>query len=157
MPFTGKQVLAGVMGMERAYRATKPRRSPEHDEQAALIQWARLNSHLEPRLKWLFAIPNGAHLSKAQAGKLKAEGLTSGVFDLFLPVVGGRGSIAEDAPGLWIEMKSKNGRPSKEQREFETFVGSQGYSRVICHSWTDAARHIVSYLRQAGGTLIKAP
>lgn len=79
---------------------------PEHDEQKALIGWARKQSGLYPALGWLYATPNGAQygrdrkLAMIQAQKLKAEGLLPGVPDLFLPFP------ARGYHGFFIEMKA---------------------------------------------------
>ena len=58
----------------------------EHQEQKALIQWARLNQQRFPELDLLFAIPNGGLRNIRVARKLKSEGVKPGVSDLFLPV-----------------------------------------------------------------------
>ena len=71
----------------------------EHQEQCALMDWARLSEKRYPELKWLFAVPNGGKRSKAVAGKLKASGVKPGVLDLNLPVR--RGLFTS----LWIEKK----------------------------------------------------
>ena len=39
----------------------------------------------DPRLEWIHAIPNGGLRNKATASNLKAEGVKSGVLDVFLP------------------------------------------------------------------------
>ena len=84
----------------------------EHDIQREVIAWAWSPKTLAtyPWLQYLYAIPNGARLSPAQAGKMKAEGLNSGVPDLCLPVRGSKNRI-----GLYIEMKTAKGRPSPQQ------------------------------------------
>ena len=74
----------------------------EHDEQVTVIEWADTHSKKFPELAWLFAIPNGGHRSKAQAGKLKAEGVRKGVADLCLPVA------RHGYNALYIEMKYVN-------------------------------------------------
>jgi hypothetical protein len=134
----------------------KPPRPPrsEHDEQCAVIAWARWSArlcrHAEPlkaiALEWLHAIPNGLYLSantrvKSILGKKAvASGLTAGVADLFLPYAhGGVG-------GLYIEMKSARGDVTSEQAEFLSDAKALGYMAVVCYSWEEAAREIVSYL-----------
>lgn len=112
----------------------------EHDHQAALIAWANAQECRYPELKWLFAIPNGGHRSKAVAGKLKAEGVRRGVFDLCLPVKRGIYS------SLWIEMKYGKNKPTSEQLEFKAFIEGQGGFCVVCWDWEEAKRCIVDYL-----------
>ena len=57
------------------------RAGTEHAHQAALFCWLRRKTHYHPELEWIFAVPNGGSRDKITAGKLKAEGVTPGVFD----------------------------------------------------------------------------
>ena len=82
----------------------------EHDEQAALFQWAELMAAQIPELRLMFAIPNGGHRHIGVARKLKAEGVKPGVPDIFLPVARNK------FHGLFIEMKFGRGRLTKEQK-----------------------------------------
>lgn len=128
------------------------RSGSEHGNQAALFAWAALSGI--PELKWLFAIPNGFYGSTAQKGKMKAEGLKSGVSDVCLLVKGGIYDWHKQAPfaGLIIEMKTeamrnrKNGGLSDEQKEFGEFVTGQGYKFCVCYSWLEARDAILRYL-----------
>ena len=52
----------------------------EHQEQKTLIKWCEYKGH---PYNLIFAIPNGGQRHKAVAAKLKAEGVKSGVPDLF--------------------------------------------------------------------------
>lgn len=101
----------------------------EHDEQAAVIAWARLMGGSWPCLDWLHAIPNGAQfgmdkrLASIQYNKLKAEGLTPGIPDLFLPFP------SRGYHGFYIEMKrpgNENG-VSDRQRAFMEYAEKVGY------------------------------
>lgn len=120
----------------------------ESGSQKALFCWAASSGIAE--LKWLFAVPNGFYGSASQKGKMKAEGLRNGVWDICLPVwsnVGNKGKF-----GLFIEMKTeqyrnrKNGGLSDEQLEFQQFVTGQGYKCVVCYSWLEARDTILQYL-----------
>ena len=71
----------------------------EHDEQGSLFQWAGIAVFKYPELNCMFAIPNGGLRNPVVARKLKAEGVKSGVSDIFLSVA--RGGYH----GLYIEMK----------------------------------------------------
>ena len=82
----------------------------EHQEQVALIHWAKMRSATLPELGLLFAIPNGGERHLFVAKKLKAEGVKPGTPDLCLPVA--RGGYH----GLFIEMKRmKGGRVTKQR------------------------------------------
>ena len=104
----------------------------EHAEQAAVIQWARMQAGACPPLDWLHAIPNGAKLPwrknrkgqrySPEANKLKAEGLTPGICDLFLPYA------AQGFHGFYLEMKRPgNMRGVRDgQKEFMQYCEKAG-------------------------------
>lgn len=156
----GAKILAGVgrVPYSRQTAGAGPRTitpemmtigGDEHGEQAALIVWADTAARqggLEP-LRWLFAIPNGGERSKAVAGRMKAEGVRSGVFDLCLPVA--RGGYH----GLFIEMKRRKnangtggGTVSDNQKDFKSFIYNQGYAAVVCWGWDQAREAILLYM-----------
>jgi len=117
----------------------------EAHEQRTLIQWATLAAVEEPRLRLLMMIPNGA-ARPGTRGALVAQGLRSGVPDLFLPVPSGR------YHGLWLELKRRSGgRVTPEQREWITRLRGQGYRAEVCRGWEEARHCIVDYLAGPSG------
>lgn len=108
----------------------------EHQEQTALIKWARRNG-----IDLLFSIPNGEHRAQSTANRLKKEGLQPGIPDLFLAVP--RGTFH----GLFIEMKSLTGKPSKLQMEWLAALTAMGYRAVVCRGFEEAKAEIEGYLR----------
>jgi len=123
----------------------------EHGEQAALFCWASLPEQQEryPQLYWMFAIPNGGERNKAVASMLKAEGVKSGVADVFLPIARKKGYTGRVFYGLFIEMKRANGVPSDikpKQKEFAEHVMAEGYSHVVAFGWRQAVAAIENYL-----------
>lgn len=112
----------------------------EHQHQAAFFDWLRWNEKAHPVLTRFFAIPNGGHRTKTTAAKLKAEGVRPGVLDTCLPVAR-HGYI-----GLWLEFKSATGSLSPAQREWKSFLESEGHKVIIVRTWTEAARATVEYL-----------
>lgn len=115
----------------------------------ALIRWADTHARLgHPELRFLHHIPNGGARSKATAGRMKAEGVRSGVWDYFLPVHGG--VLAYN--GLYIELKhprersAKNGGLSDKQVEFGAMVYLEGFATVVAYDWTEAQQAILAYL-----------
>lgn len=122
----------------------------EHDEQRALFEWAEWNRGRWPVLALMFAIPNGAAVRhqtnqrgktfSIEGAKLKAEGLKSGIPDIFLPVP------AINCHGLFIEMKTKTGAVSGAQKAWHTLLRSQGYFVTVCRGWMEARNEIVAYL-----------
>jgi hypothetical protein len=116
-------------------------RYTEHAEQVALITWARLSQYRLPELRLLHAIPNGGQRSKAQAGKLKAEGVLAGIPDLFLPVA------REPRHGLYIEMKGPTtGVPTTEQWEVMRELALAGYAVCVARGWDKAVDAVERYL-----------
>jgi hypothetical protein len=95
-----------------------------------------------PELKWIFHIPNGGSRHIAEASKLKAMGVKSGVPDIFLPVIG-----KWVHKGLWIELKKpKKGIVSNEQQEWLDFLAQQGYATRVCFGWEEAKEAVLEYL-----------
>jgi hypothetical protein len=125
----------------------RPQRS-EHAEQSAVITWARMSAGRWPCLAWLHAIPNGGaradnpRLAAIRGAQLKAEGVTRGISDLFLPA-GRRGFH-----GLYIEMKRPGAlselRP--EQRAFLEYCESAGYLAQAFDNADDAIAAITDYV-----------
>ena len=110
-----------------------------------------------PQLKWLHAISNhGAGFGR------KAEGVKTGVADMFLPVptkfnsnhINGIRGMSGDwyASGLYIELKRQGtetqaaGKPSPEQVEFQTDMRNDGYAHEIIYGWELARDCILRYL-----------
>jgi len=128
----------------------------EHGHQSALMVWASEQERLpgfEP-LRWLHAIPNGGDRDRITAGRMKAEGVKSGVLDLFLPHA--RGGYF----GLMIEMKkpeqiltngkkSPAGTLSDNQKSYIKFVKAEGFAAVTCWTWEQARDVLLLYFTWA--------
>lgn len=110
----------------------------EHKEQKALIEWC---DRMGPPESLIFAIPNGGHRHVAVAAKLKAEGVRAGIPDLFLPIPNNY------FHGLFIEMKTKTGRPTQAQADRVAQLNKHGYCAVVCYGWDSARARIKDYLR----------
>lgn len=105
----------------------------EHFEQAELVKWFRQKY----RPIRIFAIPNGGWRSRATAARLKAEGVSPGVPDLFVPYY-----------RLWIEMKRiKGGRLSPDQRNWQKYLVEEcGHTWMVCHGAEDAKAQIDAFM-----------
>lgn len=134
----------------------------EHDEQVAVIDWARWHIDRYPALRYLFSIPNGAKLpyKKAIRGgraisispqrtKLLKEGLKSGVSDLSIAVR--RGGYA----GLWLELKHGDNEPTKEQYLWLAGMLEEGYYADWCAGSETAIKIIEWYLSLEKWTNVK--
>lgn len=124
----------------------RPPRQLEFQEQCAVILWASAR-HEEDPVKWhdldlLHCSLNGVPLTKAQAGRAKAQGMKAGVPDLSLPVpIGGY-------HGLYIEMKADKGRESEDQKKFCRRLRENGYKVVTCYGAAEARLAIREYYEQ---------
>jgi len=121
-------------------------RHPEHDEQAAVVAWARLHETRWPVLRLLFAVPNGASLAGGpgararQMTRLKAEGLKPGVPDLWLPVAN------NTYRGLVIEMKVGHNKPRADQMKWLDAMNDIGWLAVVCWSADEAIEILKEYV-----------
>jgi hypothetical protein len=115
------------------------RRSPEHDQQAAFFRWVWLRFP-----KWhqlIFAVPNGGHMNAITAARLRAEGVTSGVWDVcvLLPGMGYHGAF--------IEFKAGANKLTPEQVAFREAAVGMGYKCIgPVYTWHEAARGLLGYL-----------
>ena len=99
----------------------------EHEEQRELIQWFRQTFDVR-----IFAIPNGGQRSRTTGAKLKAEGVSAGVPDLYIP-----------AWRCWIEMKrEKGGQLSPAQKDWIAYLGSIGDTVIVGNAFEDARKKI---------------
>jgi hypothetical protein len=88
----------------------------------------------------LFAVPNGGSRNKMEASNLKRQGVVSGVADVLLLIpASGYGSLS-------IEFKTRTGRQSPSQMEFQRQTEKAGNKYVVCRSATDAVMAISEYL-----------
>lgn len=91
----------------------------------------------------VFHIPNGGSRHKAEAARLKAQGVRPGVPDLFVPVA--RGGYH----GLFIEMKrAKGGRVSTDQARWIRELQAQGYRAHVCAGAANAIGLLREYMAE---------
>jgi len=109
--------------------------------QQLCIRWFRTQypNHI------IFAIPNGGRRGKVEAAIMKGEGVLSGVADLFLayPKKLVSGVILH---GLFIEIKTEEGKQSKEQKWFQDEIMKSDYCYKICRSIEEFMNTINAYL-----------
>lgn len=107
----------------------------EHEEQVALVQWFRDNFK-EPDYI-IFAVPNGGKRGIKEAGRLKEEGVKSGVSDLI---------ILTHNKVIFLEMKNAKGKLSKAQKYFNENVEYLGFISLVAYSASDASEKILEVL-----------
>lgn len=133
-------IKKGVMDSVVVHTAQpkKRRNDEEHQEQVAFFdrikELAMVDRRYELAVRRTFAIPNGGHRSKREAGRLKAEGVRAGVSDIFAAIPSGT------CHGLFLEMKSMTGFPSREQKEWLAESADEGYAAACCRGANEAYR-----------------
>jgi hypothetical protein len=127
----------------RKMRSVEP---SEHQIQSAIVEWA--NNTVYPPLtigKFLFAIPNGGSRRITEAVRFKKEGVKKGVSDLFfaVPMRQQNNSIRG---GLWVEVKSKKGKVSKDQEDWLELMRNIGYCTAVVRGVDEGIQAIKDYL-----------
>jgi len=104
----------------------------ESNEQIKFVSWFR---RTYPGMR-IFAIPNGGLRNKVVAARMKSEGMTPGVPDLFVPEI-----------CLWIEMKRSNGGSlSKYQKDWLAYLRDIGHNTMVCYGYEDAVQKVTQLL-----------
>lgn len=120
----------------------------EYSIQASFIRWLSLQYPKLINTRKVFAIPNGGYFLRKnpksnfcpEGTRLKRLGLTRGVGDIFV-------MIAKDCyHGLWIEIKTKTGKQTKEQMEFERSAKDENYLYKIARSLEEAIEIFNKYI-----------
>lgn len=132
----------------------KPRRSNEESAiQRQLIKWWAANCrHFGVPELCLFSIPNGGNGDARRGSIMKAEGQRKGAPDLFLAVLAfdrtpaGTCGHKAGAPGLFLELKRREGVVSPEQEVFHSLLRKQGYQVSVCRTLTSCIDTITAYL-----------
>lgn len=102
----------------------------ESSEQKVFVQWFKIQyPHFA---KQIMAIPNGQNVGPIVGRRLKDMGLLPGAPDIFIAVP------TAIHNGLFIEMKTKGGRVSKEQAEVHDILRRNCYRVSICWSADEA-------------------
>lgn len=127
----------------RVRREARTNDTPKEDvEQTCLFRWAGMASGKYPELASMYHIPNGGSRNKAEAARLKMQGVRAGVPDVCLPVA--RGGYH----GLYIELKrQRGGIVSDVQKQWLEALRKAGYCAEICRGWDEAREVIETYMK----------
>lgn len=109
-------------------------RNPEAQLQRAVASY--LSLVLSNKVMWS-AIGHGGG-GKIRGAQLKGMGLRRGLADFYIAWYTINGQQT-----LWIELKSKDGRQSDEQKQFQTCVENIGHSYIICRSIDEVVNAII--------------
>ena len=117
--------------------------------QKSFIKHCRDRAKYDPLWDWIFAIPNGGKRDVVTASIQKAEGVLSGVADVFVPlprkIQDTTGHCVVVWFGLWIEFKSPTGKQSVSQKLFQRHMEVRGYKYAICRSASEAIDEVEKY------------
>ena len=106
----------------------------EHSEQVGFVNWFRAKY---PKVL-IFAIPNGEKRAISVAVRLKEEGVTPGIPDLYIP-----------SCNLWVEMKRvKGGRISPDQKKIISYLESVGHTVIVGKGAGDASKQVLEFLEK---------
>ena len=106
----------------------------EHVEQREFVQWVRQMTPYR-----VFAIPNGGSRGASQGARLKAEGVSAGVPDLYIPAL-----------HLWCEMKIIGGKTSPVQRDWHDYLRAIGDFVVVAYSRDEAIDTVTMAMLKRG-------
>lgn len=109
----------------------------EWEEHKAFMEWALLHPVVK---KYIFKIDNEGQ-RKTLKRSLITGGIRKGVSDFFLPYP------HNGKHGLWIEMKSRKGRPSPEQLEWIDKMRALDYVAELANSANKAIEITEKYLQ----------
>ena len=125
-----------------AKSGVKKKRAINHEEADIQSEFFNRVKLFYPQIpdKLLFSVPNGGSRNKIEAANLKRQGVKSGVADVILLVP--KGGFAS----LCLEFKTKTGKQSPEQKEFQKQAENCGSKYVIVRSVKEAIEEMKIYL-----------
>lgn len=99
----------------------------EWQEQVTLHEWVKATTDLP-----FIYIPNDGQRSRFRGSIMKRMGLYPGCCDIFIP------RPNKTFHGLFIELKTKQGKPTASQIEFISRMITEGYGAFICYGADEA-------------------
>lgn len=123
--------------------STKGKRKVSHEESDIQTEFFEKVKLFFPQIpdKLLFAVPNGGSRHKAEAKRMKGEGVKPGVSDVILLIP------KKGYASLLIEFKTKTGKQSDDQKEFQRQAEMCGSKYVVVRSASKAIEVMNEYLR----------
>ena len=118
------------------------KRHTESNEQIAAMDWLRLQ---HPKIaEYTLHIGNERKASYYAGYIMKRMGVLKGASDLFMAWPNG------GYHGLFIEIKSKIGKPTPEQLAFLERMKNVGYKTAVCYGADEVISTMQEYLCQKG-------
>jgi len=88
----------------------------------------------------IYSCPNEGARTARNGARLKAQGLTAGIPDLFLAIPSGIYS------GMYIEVKKPGGKATKKQKAWIDYLNGVGYFAVIHDDAQKAVNSVIHYM-----------
>jgi len=117
----------------------------ESEIQSEIIKWVQSLEPYYPELALMNASLNGIQTTAKIKAMMNAQGMKKGYPDLFLPV--SRIINGQLSHGLFIEIKTIDGRAKKEQLWWNEQLNKQGYMAVFCYGLDDVKKIICNYMQ----------
>lgn len=120
----------------------KPKKKQGNEEARMQTEFFKQVPLFFPKLpnKLIFAVPNGGSRNKIEAANLKRQGATAGVADVICLIP------KKGFASLCLEFKTKIGRQSDEQKEFQRQAECCRSKYVVVRSVEDAIKELQKYL-----------
>lgn len=113
----------------------------EDSELIKFFDWVGWQEKIDPRFKSIYHIANERKTSW-QAGKiLKSKGVRAGVLDVCVPIP------VRPYPGMYVELKIKPNKLSKEQSDFSQLMHAMGYAVRVAWSGDELIELVKSYIK----------
>lgn len=119
------------------YVNLKSNKKYESQEQISALQWFKLKYPDKEKIS--FHIANERKCSANYGNFLQKMGVKKGVPDIFIPF------SRKNYHGLFIEIKSKKGKKTKEQIDFINELNINGYYACFCFGFNEIIEKINWY------------
>lgn len=125
----------------RALSRKRPyRQGNEEREMTLFFDYVRYGARRDPRLSSIYHIPNEGKASIQRRIALSRAGVLKGIPDICVPI-----PVAPYG-ALYIELKIKPNRPSREQTRVIAHLNELGNLAVLCWSGSEAIQTLERYL-----------
>lgn len=132
--------------MDKYKDLRKPSKLADQREERFLQQdcaaWLKKELYLRGLPQIFYHVANERKATPAQHNRLKLQGVLSGVSDVVLPLRSGKFS------GIYCELKTKTGSPSKEQKQFLNSVAKEGYLAIVVNDLATFKEVFTYYIEQ---------
>lgn len=122
----------------------------EYQIHTAFVEYVRVK--YPEKAEYLIHIPNEGKRSVVEGKRQKALGLCKGASDIFFPMFHMKHLEDETVAvfgGLWIEIKTKQGKETKHQIAFRERMTAAHYKAVCVHSLEGAIAIFEQYIQVA--------